>query len=484
MAVIREDFNVMYLPAAIQRNNPIPLDSTTIWYDYDLMVNYAKNDPTAYVGQILSLVTDNVANAYIITNLVGDLEKVGSAVVTDGNTIVFENGMIAFKDFGKRYYRYIENKNQATYELQEVDEEHPWIAGLEPKVVSENGQLVLGWYEPNPTTIEGVNSSLGTIQSTVNDLQSTVSDLIDDVDGTKEALENVYTKNETNNAIAAALANASGLTYKKVSGLSDIQEDIDNGEPNVSRTIYLVPALDGLSNDVYDEYMVIDNVIERMGSWEVNLDQYATKEDLASKVDAVPGSRLITANEAYILGSIEEGAQPNYINEVSDNFVVEEGILKIVSLPTTIDLSESEAFANLIAGLENKVDKMPGKSLVADTLIQKLAALDPDGEYNVINGVSDEFHINEDRIISIVGVDGSKIINLSANAEFSDVKSQVQSVVSDIDLLNSSLDTIQKNMSMMQIDLNSIYADVETNKESIQGILEILTWQELEEPNV
>ena len=106
MAVIRQDFNVMYLPAAIQRNNPIPLDSTAVWYDYDLMAAYAASDPTAYVGQILSLVVDNVANAYIITNLAGDLEKVGSAVVADNKTIVLDNGAVTFKDFGKRYYKY------------------------------------------------------------------------------------------------------------------------------------------------------------------------------------------------------------------------------------------------------------------------------------------------------------------------------------------------------------------------------------------
>jgi hypothetical protein len=161
MAVIRQDFNVMYLPAAIQRNNPIPLDSTAVWYDYDLMAAYAANDPTAYVGQILSLVVDNVANAYIITNLAGDLEKVGSAVVADNKTIVLNDGAVTFKDFGKRYYKY--NIETEEYSLQEVDEDHPWIAGLEPKVVSENGQLVLGWYEPNATTIDGVNSALGTL---------------------------------------------------------------------------------------------------------------------------------------------------------------------------------------------------------------------------------------------------------------------------------------------------------------------------------
>ena len=484
MAVIKQDFNVMYLPAAIQRNNPIPLDSTAVWYDYDKMAAYAATDPTAYVGQILSLIIDNVAKAYIITNLAGDLEAVGSAVITDDKTLVLNDGAIAFKDFGKRYYKYVETDGQATYELQEVDDEHPWIAGLEPKVVSENGQLVLGWYEPNPTTIEGVNSSLSTIQSTVNDLQGTVSTLAQDVHATQAAFDNVYTKLETENAIAAAMANAGNLTYKKVNGLSDIQDDIDNNVSNVNKTIYLVPALDGLANDVYDEYMVIDGAIERMGSWEVDLDQYATKDDLAGKVDIIPGSRLITESEAYILNTIEPGAQANYINDVSGNFKVENGKLEIVSLPSTIDLSESEAFSGLIKDLENKVTKEDGKSLVENFLIQKLAALDPNAEYNVINGVSDEFSIDENRVVSIVGVDGSKIANLSANAEFSSLDNNVQSVMSDIDSLNSNLDSIQRDMSVMRVNLNSLYADVEDNKESIKDILDILTWQELEEPTV
>ena len=484
MAVIKQDFNVMYLPAAIQRNNPIPLDSTAVWYDYDKMAAYAATDPTAYVGQILSLIIDNVAKAYIITNLAGDLEAVGSAVITDDKTLVLNDGAIAFKDFGKRYYKYVETDGQATYELQEVDDKHPWIAGLEPKVVSENGQLVLGWYEPNPTTIEGVNSSLSTIQSTVNDLQGTVSTLAQDVHATQAAFDNVYTKLETENAIAAAMANAGNLTYKKVNGLSDIQDDIDNNVSNVNKTIYLVPALDGLANDVYDEYMVIDGAIERMGSWEVDLDQYATKDDLAGKVDIIPGSRLITESEAYILNTIEPGAQANYINDVSGNFKVENGKLEIVSLPSTIDLSESEAFSGLIKDLENKVTKEDGKSLVENFLIQKLAALDPNAEYNVINGVSDEFSIDENRVVSIVGVDGSKIANLSANAEFSSLDNNVQSVMSDIDSLNSNLDSIQRDMSVMRVNLNSLYADVEDNKESIKDILDILTWQELEEPTV
>ena len=73
MAVIQKDFNVMGLPMAISRNNPIPLDKTAVWYNLDLLKAYAESDPTAYVGQILGLVdaTNRTATAYIITSVAG-----------------------------------------------------------------------------------------------------------------------------------------------------------------------------------------------------------------------------------------------------------------------------------------------------------------------------------------------------------------------------------------------------------------------------
>lgn len=473
MAVIRQDFNVMYLPAAIQRNNPIPLDSTAVWYDYDLMAAYAANDPTAYVGQILSLVVDNVANAYIITNLAGDLEKVGSAVVADNKTIVLNNGTVAFKDFGKRYYKY--NTETEEYSLQEVDEEHPWIAGLEPKVASENGQLVLGWYEPNATTMEGVNSTLGTLQTTVTDLQGAVSDLSDEVQNTKLTLENVYTKGEVDDAIVAAVANASGLTYKKVSSISEI-------DLNEDKVIYLVPALEGLVNDVYDEYMVIDGIAEKVGSWEVDLDDYATKEALENKVDKVDGARLITESEAYILNSIEENAQKNYINEVSSDFTVKDGKLEIISVPSTIDLSKTQAYKDLIAGMDNLVVKEEGKSLIDNILISKLEGIEPGAEVNYIRSVNSELSVDALGALSIVSVDGSKITNLSSNIDFNALVAQVQTNVTDISNLVASVEAIDTNLTLLRVDLGNVEGAVNQHERAIEDILNILTWQDLEEP--
>lgn len=473
MAVIRQDFNVMYLPAAIQRNNPIPLDSTAVWYDYGLMAAYAANDPTAYVGQILSLVVDNVANAYIITNLAGDLEKVGSAVVADNKTIVLDNGAVAFKDFGKRYYKY--DAETETYALQEVDENHPWIAGLEPKVASENGQLVLGWYEPNATTMEGVNSTLGTLQTTVTDLQGAVSDLSDEVQNTKSILENVYTKGEVDDAIIAAVADASGLTYKKVSSINEIDLSED-------KVIYLVPALEGLAHDVYDEYMVIDGAVEKVGSWEVNLDDYATKEALENKVDKVDGARLITESEAYILNSIEENAQKNYINEVSSDFTVKDGKLEIISVPSTIDLSKTQAYKDLIAGMDNLVVKEEGKSLIDNILISKLDGIEPGAEVNYIRSVNSELSVDTLGALSIVSVDGSKITNLSSNTDFSALVAQVQTNVTDISNLVASVEAIDTNLTLLRVDLGNVEGAVNQHERAIEDILNILTWQDLEEP--
>lgn len=83
------------------------------------------------------------------------------------------------KNYGTKYYKYVPESGSeetgdliaAHYEIQEVDENNPWISGLEPRVTSEDGQLVLGWYEQNPTTIDGVNAQVSSLQTSVNDLQ-------------------------------------------------------------------------------------------------------------------------------------------------------------------------------------------------------------------------------------------------------------------------------------------------------------------------
>lgn len=80
MAQIKKDGNSMGLPMNINRGNPIPVDSTEVWYSFDDAQTYAQSGATAYVGQVLSVVdeTANSTTLYLISNTAGDLVEVGS----------------------------------------------------------------------------------------------------------------------------------------------------------------------------------------------------------------------------------------------------------------------------------------------------------------------------------------------------------------------------------------------------------------------
>lgn len=84
MAIIKKDGNFMGLPMNIARGNPIPLDTTAVWYTQTEMENYAKTGATAYVGQVLTLVdeTNNTASAWLITNVAGTLVKLASTTAS------------------------------------------------------------------------------------------------------------------------------------------------------------------------------------------------------------------------------------------------------------------------------------------------------------------------------------------------------------------------------------------------------------------
>ena len=155
------NYSTMSMPKAMNRTNPAPLDASAVWTSLEDLKNYAQTNAVAYVGQILTLVEYNAetteiskVKAYIIKDKDGNVEEVGSATLGDNKSIELNNGVLSVKDFGKRYYKYVaavEGGEAAHYEVTEG-----WVAGLEPKVVLEGEDLVIGWYEPNPTTAEGV----------------------------------------------------------------------------------------------------------------------------------------------------------------------------------------------------------------------------------------------------------------------------------------------------------------------------------------
>lgn len=82
MATILNDAAYMALPMNIKRGNPIPLDTTAVWYNKTELENYAKNGATAYVGQVLTLVAGGKCEAYMISNEAGTLVKLAQTTAS------------------------------------------------------------------------------------------------------------------------------------------------------------------------------------------------------------------------------------------------------------------------------------------------------------------------------------------------------------------------------------------------------------------
>lgn len=82
MATILKDAAYMALPMNIKRGNPIPLDTTAVWYNKTELETYAASGATAYVGQVLTLIADGKAEAYMISNEAGTLVKLAQTTAS------------------------------------------------------------------------------------------------------------------------------------------------------------------------------------------------------------------------------------------------------------------------------------------------------------------------------------------------------------------------------------------------------------------
>lgn len=191
MAVIKKNPNYMGLPLAIYRENASPLDTTEVWYSLEELQEYAKNGATAYVGQQVAYINEATGEgtAYIIASEDGRLQKVGSFIgSTDEVTVTTtEDGLLTLMNYGKEYYKWIEPVGVAGdsdyiegyYELVVVDADHPWVAELEPRVISlEDGSFSLGWFEQvDPIVIQNVTQEITNVTEKVENITQEITEV-------------------------------------------------------------------------------------------------------------------------------------------------------------------------------------------------------------------------------------------------------------------------------------------------------------------
>ena len=319
----------------------------------------------------------------------------------------------------------------------------------------------------------------------------------------------VYTKEQTDTQIEQAVAQAPHLKRKIV----DKVEDIDPTAPGAEQYIYMVPT--GLTEDSnkYYEYMVLvitdsegteTRFVEQVGSWDVDLSNYATKDqittlenELKKKVDIVEGSRLMTNAEGEKLASLEE----NYIKSVDINhFKVSTTDSKL----TLLDLPTSK-ITGLNVILNEGAETEGGYYLVtADdkTKLSKLVISGEDGSLEISGTVNADNVQGLSTWITQHSTGEDFVPGLSKNNLTDDRLAKLENAITEhyIDSVTSDFTVTNKQLSLNDISMSKVvdlektlankvnvdtFTTLETkvgqNTTNIKELQEALTWEELVE---
>ena len=333
----------------------------------------------------------------------------GASSSIDDKSITTVDNVLTLKDFGVKYYKYVEATGSeetgdfvpAHYEAQVVDDTHPWLEGLEPKVVNDSGNLVIGWFEPNTVTVDGLSDAINNLSNQVNKNTKSISDITKQLDN-KANSSNVYTKTETNNLIAEKVASASHLKRQVFNTILEATAFAELHAETADQYVYMVLNLDSNNeSNKYDEYLYVNGSLEKVGSWEADLSQYVKKEE---------GKSLVSDTEIAKLATVEQGAQKNYIASVSSEFEVDESKqLKLVSIPPTLNLNTNNSFKALdsrVGNIENILND--NENAGTQGLVTKVTNLQ-----NALNNLDNKY-VTTTLYRAQVG-DLSKLIHASGN---------------------------------------------------------------------
>lgn len=271
------------------------------------------------------------------------------------------------------------------------------------------------------STGEGV-ASTGLI-ARVEALEAQDGVLAGEIDALETSLTNVYTKTETDSAIATAIAAVDHLSREIVVALPETANE---------NVIYMVRREGGAGQDVYNEYMYINGTWEIIGNTSVDLTGYAKKEDILVK----SVSPDFTVTEAGQL-TLKADAAP----EINGSNISNIAITNVVGLQDA---------------LNSKVTSEEGKSLVSNTLITKL------GNLTEIKSVSTEFTLTNGEL-SINAIAAAKITGLpAALTDIETLKGAQSSYVKSVSVNGTALELSAEQGVNIPVATDSVFGVVKS----------------------
>ena len=280
--------SLLTLDKSFARANGQPLDASEVYYSLAAAEEYAAG-AQAYIGQKIVVVENGKITHYSVEDAAGTLKELGAATLGDNKTIdLGDNKVLSLHNYEKSFYKYVpaSGTTAATYEKVNVgdpieegsEEKYTWSEGLQPRVVKENDKYVIGWYEPNPTTVEGLDAKITALDGEVGDLELDIEGLNTRL-GAAASGETVATGvykyvDDEIKSVEEAIGNITHFTTEVVESTDDVVAE---------GVLYLIKDDKVTGEDKYDEYLYIGGEVVLIGDTTTDLSNYYTKTDADGK---------------------------------------------------------------------------------------------------------------------------------------------------------------------------------------------------------
>lgn len=377
-------------PLNFRRGNPNPLDNSSVWKSLAEAQNYAANDPVAYVGQIITVVTTaengtTSVDAYSIQDEAGTLKEVGSVPVGDNLTIEVVDGKL---------------------QLKGADGAE---AGAQPRIKSDGS---IEWIVPSTETVDGLQTAVSGLQSDVTAIQNdigtvaegkTLVDMISDAQaaatyddtaivGRVSAIESDYLKTADKTALETKITTESNKAktdaITAIMGEAGIDEKYDTLREiadwilsDTTASAELVTRVSNIENDYLkgSDKTTIQSEIDNLealvgtlpeGAASTNVVAYIQEVVNALKIGDYAKASDLTALVNRVKALEDIGAEKNIIATVDETQFNIDTNRNLTLLDIAID-----KVTGLSDALANKVDKVEGSRLITSSEASKLEAL-------------------------------------------------------------------------------------------------------------
>ena len=285
----------------------------------------------------------------------------------------------------------------------------------------EDGNLK--WVKPDTTTVEGLSTAVKSLQTTVGDAES---GLVKDVNDLKTAVGGA------DSGLVKDVADLKTSVADNTTNIAKNAGDIATNTGNITKNAGEIAAVKKDLADNYDTSTEVDAKIAAKISSTYKAAGSVAFAALPTLAAAIEGNVYNISDEFTTTEDFVEAAGTKYPAGTNIVCIKVGEAYKWDVLAGFVDLSAYETAAaagakyatktELTDGLAGKVDVVAGKGLSTEDYTSedktKLAGIATGAQVNVIDAVSEEFEISaEGKVLSVKGIDSSKITGLDTSLE-------------------------------------------------------------------